>query len=88
MKKKVHSVEQIIKILREAESGQKVSEVCRRANITEPTYYRWKRKYGDMGISEARRLKGLESENIQLKKLVAEQALRIQVLEEINSKKW
>ena len=84
-----HSIEQIIRILGEIErSGVKVSEACRPHQITEQTYYRWRKKYGGMEISEARRLKELEEENVRLKRLVADQALDIQILKEVNSKKW
>jgi putative transposase len=87
--KKKHSVEQIIRILAEMEkSGLKISDACRPHQITEQTYYRWKRKYGGMEVSEARRLKELEEENQRLKRLVADQALDIQILKEVNSKKW
>ena len=87
--KKRHSVEQIIRNLGEIEkSGLKISDACRPHHITEQTYYRWKRKYGGMEISEARRLKDLEEENTRLKRLVADQALDIQILKEVNSKKW
>ena len=87
--KKRHSVEQIIRILGEIEkSGLKISDACRPHQMTEQTYHRWKRKYGGMEISEARRLKDLEEENTRLKRLVADQALDIQILKEVNSKKW
>jgi putative transposase len=86
--KKRHSVEQIIRILKQVEGGTGLGEVCREHNISEQTYYRWKRKYGGMEQSEAVRLKGLEEENARLKRLVADQALDIQILKEVNSKKW
>ena len=87
--KRKHSVEQIIRILAEMEkSGLKVSDACRPHQITEQTYYRWRKKYGGMEVSEARRLKELEEENARLKRLVADQALDIQILKEVNSKKW
>jgi putative transposase len=84
-----HSVEQIIRILGEIErGGLKISDACRPHGISEQTYYRWRNKYGGMEISEARRLKELETENSRLKKLVADQALDIQILKEVNAKKW
>jgi putative transposase len=86
--KKRHSEEQIIRILREAETNQiPIREVCRQHNITEQTLYRWRNKYGGMDVSEARRLKDLESENARLKRLVAEQMLVIDGLKEFSRKK-
>jgi putative transposase len=87
--KKRHSAEQIIRILKEVEeSGLKVMDACRPHQISEQTYYRWKQKYGGLDVSEARRLKELEEENHRLKRLVADQALDIQILKEVNAKKW
>ena len=86
--KKRYSIEQIIRVLKQVEGGAGLGEVCREHNISEQTYYRWKRKYGGMEQSEARRLKDLEEENGRLKRLVADQALDIQILKEVNSKKW
>lgn len=86
--KKRHSVEQIIKTLKQVEGGARLPDICREHNISEQTFYRWKRKYGGMDQSEARRLKDLEEENSRLKRLVADQALDIQILKEVNSKKW
>jgi len=88
MKAKRHRSEEIIKILREGESGPSVAEACRRANITAVTYYRWKRKYGGMELQDVRRLRELERENSELKKIVADQLLNIRVLEAVNAKKW
>ena len=86
--KKRHRPEQIIKILKSVENGSRLGDVCREHNISEQTYYRWKRKYGGMDPNEARRMKDLEEENQRLKRLVADQALDIQILKEVNSKKW
>lgn len=84
-----HTPEQIIRILKSVEeSGVRVADACRPHGITEQTYYRWKKKYGGMEANEARRLKDLEEENRRLKRLVADQALDIQILKEVNSKKW
>jgi putative transposase len=62
--------------------------VCREHNISEQTFYRWKQKYGGMDLADAKRLKELEKENSELKKMLAESMLKIRVLEEVNSKKW
>ena len=88
MKKKRYSEEQIVKILQEAETGVPARDLCRKHNIAEQTFYRWKSKYGGMGISEAKRLKQLDQENAQLKQVVAELTLDNRMLREINQKKW
>lgn len=88
MKQKRHTTEEIIRILREAESGKGVENVCREHNVTATSFYRWRRKYGGMELQDARRYRELEKENGELKKIVADQMLKIRVLEEVNSKKW
>ncbi len=88
MKTKRYSTEQIICILKEGDSGMPVKDLCRKYGISDATIYNWKSKYGNMSVSEAQRLKELEDENRRLKRLVADQALDIQMLKEINSKKW
>ena len=88
MKGTRYSEEQIIRILKEVESGKSVAQVCREQGVSEQTVYRWRSKYNGMEIAELRRLKELEEENRRLKKLVAEQALDIQILKEVNAKKW
>lgn len=88
MKRKRFSEEQIIRILKEGESLGNVREACRHHNITEQTYYRWRNKYGGMEVSDAKRLKGLEKENTELKKLVAELTLDNRMLKDVVSKKW
>ena len=84
--KKRHSAEQIVAKLRQADvelgKGLKVPEACRQLGISEQTYYRWRTKYGGMDPQMARQLKDLEKENGQLKKLVADQALDMQILKE------
>ena len=75
--------EQIIGILREVEAGATIREVCRRHGIAETTYYRWRTKYGDMDVNEARRLKQVEEENLRLKRIVADQALNLQILKDL-----
>ncbi len=80
---------QIITILREAETGTTtIDAVCRKHAIAEATFYRWRNKYGGVDASEAARLKELERENTRLKKLLAERDLEIEIMKEINGKKW
>jgi putative transposase len=88
MKRSRFSEEQIIGILKEAEGSESIRGVCARHNITEQTFFRWRRKFGGMDVSEARKLKELERENAELKRMVAEQALDIRMLKDVNSKKW
>jgi putative transposase len=85
---KRHTEEQIIKVLKESEAGAKTSELCRQHGISETTFYKWKDKFGGMTVNEMRRLRGLEEENRRLKQIVADQALDIRALKEINSKNW
>jgi putative transposase len=80
--------EQIIGILKEAEAGMPAPDLLRKHGISQQTLYRWKAKYGGLELSEAKRLKGLEEENRRLKRIVAEQALDIQMLKDVASKKW
>ncbi len=86
--KKRFTDEQIVRILAEAEAGMGVRDVCRKHNVSEQSFYRWKSKYGGMDVSEVKRLKELERENTELKKIVAEQALDIRMLKDVNAKKW
>lgn len=86
--KKRFTEEQIIRILQEGEQADNIREVCRRHNLTEQTFYRWRNKYGGMDITEVKRLRELEKENAELKKIVAEQVLDIRMLKDVNSKKW
>lgn len=80
--------EQIIRILKEVENGISVAEVCRKYGVAEQTVYRWRNKYGGLDTSELQRLRELEAENSRLKRIVAQQALDIDVLKEVVSKKW
>jgi putative transposase len=85
---KKHKEETIIKILQEAEGDITVRDICRKHQITEQTFYRWRNKYGGMDVSEARRLKALERENTQLKQIVADLTLDNRILSDVNKKKW
>ena len=88
MKGKRYSEGQIIRILKQVESGESIAKVCRAHGVSEQTVYRWRSKYNGMEGAELHRLKELEDENRRLKKLVADQALDIQILKEVNAKKW
>jgi len=88
MKGKKFTEEQIIRVLKQAETGVSTKELCRQHAIAQATFYKWKAKFGGMEISDARKLRALEDENRRLKKLVADQALDIQILKDVNSKKW
>ena len=88
MKRKRHTEEQIIAILREHEAGLKTADLCREHGVSEPTFYNWKAKYGGLELSEAKRLKGLESENAKLKKLLADAMLDNAALKDLLAKKW
>ena len=88
MKRSRFSEEQIIGILREAEGESSVKSVCAKHNVSEATYYAWKRKYGGMEVDEAKRLRALEEENARLKRCVADLTVQNQILTEVNSKKW
>lgn len=92
MKKSRHTTDQIIEKLRQADvalgKGQKVPEVCKALEITEQTYYRWRQKYGGMAPAMAKELKSLQQENARLKRLVANQALDMEILREAAKGNW
>lgn len=81
MKRTKHTTEQIIRILRDADSGLSAEETCRKHSISSQTFYRWRTKYSGMGLKEAQRLRDLEKENTELKKLLADQLLKARALE-------
>lgn len=86
--KKRYSEEQIIGFLREAENGIKVKDLCRRHGFSEVSFYAWRSKFGGLDVSDAKRLKALESENAKLTKLLAESMLENEVTKEALRKKW
>ena len=88
MKGKRYTEEQIIGILKAHEAGAKVADLVREHGISEQSFYRWMSKYGDMEVSEAKRLRELEAENARLKKLLAEAELDTAMLKDVRSKKW
>lgn len=88
MKRSKFSESQIVFAIKQVETGTPLSEVSRKMGISEATYYNWKKKYGGLGVSELRRLKNLEEENSQLKKLVADLSLDKQILQDVLKKKF
>ena len=88
MKRSRFTEEQIIAILKEQEAGVPVADLCRKHGVSNASIYKWKAKYGGMDVSEARRLKALEDENAQLKKLLADSMLDNAALKDLLGKKW
>jgi len=88
MKKKRFTEEQIIKLIKRMENGEAPKNLCREIGVHQQTLYNWKSKYGGMEVSELAELKRLQDENRRLKGLVADQALDITMLKDINSRKW
>ena len=88
MKKSKFTEAQIVFAIRQAETGTRVAEVCRKMGISEGTFYNWRKKYGGVGVAELRRLRQLEEENRKLKQLVADLSLDKQMLQDILKKKF
>ena len=88
MKRKRYSDEQIAFALRQADGGTAVEEICRKLGVSEATFYRWKKQFAGMGTVEIRRLKQLEKENAELKRLVADLSLDKTMLQDVLRKKW
>lgn len=88
MRRSKYSESQIVFAIKQAETGTRIQEVCRKMGVSEATFYNWKKKYGGLGVSELRRLKNLEEENSQLKKLVADLSLDKQILQDVLKKKF
>ena len=87
MKRKRYTEEQIVYALKQAESGQKVTDICRQMGVSETTFYGWRKKYKGMGVSELRELRQLREENRKLKQLVADLSLDKHILQEVLSRK-
>lgn len=87
MKKSRFTESQIIRILKDQDSGKKVQDICREYSISQPTFYNWKSKYGGMEVNQLKKLREMEAELAQYKKIVAEQTLHITVLKDVIEKK-
>lgn len=88
MRRSKYSESQIVFAIKQVETGTRIQEICRKMGVSEATFYNWKKKYGGLGVSELRRLKNLEEENSQLKKLVADLSLDKQILQDVLKKKF
>lgn len=88
MTRKRYTEEQIIAVLKEAQAGVPVPDLCRKHGMSGPTFYKWKAKYAGMEVSDVKKMRGLEDENRKLKHLVADLTLDVQALKAINSKNW
>ena len=87
MKKSRFTESQVVAILKEADGGLKVAEVCRKHGISQPTYYNWKSRYGGLGVSELKRIRELEAEHARLKRMYADLAMENHALKELLEKK-
>jgi len=88
MRKRRFNEEQIVRILKEAESGVSTKELCRKHGVSDATFYNWRKKYGGMEVSDAKRLRALEDENKRLKKVLAETILENAAIKDVLGKKW
>jgi putative transposase len=88
VRKKHYTEEQVFRILKEGESGAQVTDLCRKYGVSEATFFRWKSKYSGMELSDLKKMKSMEAENTQLKRIVADQALQINAMKEVLQRKW
>jgi|TARA_B110000305_G_scaffold145112_1_gene161320 putative transposase len=88
MKSKRYTTEQIIKVLRAADNGKSVAETCREHNVSAQSFYKWRRKFGNMELADAKKLKHVEQENLKLKEMLAEAMLENRALKAVTSKNW
>ena len=88
MKKSQFTEEQILKMLKQADSGVPTKELCRQHAISQGSFYKWKAKFDDMDVSDAKKIRAFEIENSRLKRMIADLLLDNQILKDINSKKW
>lgn len=88
MKRSRYSEEEVVGILREAQGGMSVKGLCGKHNISEATYYKWKRKYNGMEVSDVRQMRAMGEENSRLKRIIADLVVQNDILKAVNAKKW